>query len=121
MIINERAWDRPGARRSEVVRRAALALEGNPYVLASTLAMYRRQHGLDETALAAWLGLSPEQLLALALCRRPDPADPRFPARLASLAEHVGCGVGTLAALLTETSAAVAALAEAGETSAPAP
>ncbi len=121
MIINEMGRDRPEAGQSKLVRRAVLALEGNPDVLASTLASYRRQHGLDERELAARFGLSPDQLLTLALCSRPDPTDPRFPARLDRLAEYVGCGITTLAVLLAETYAAAATLPGTDGTSAPTP
>ena len=55
-------WRARGGALHVIVRRAATALEEEPSVLAAALAAYRHRHGLDEAALAAWLGLPPERL-----------------------------------------------------------
>ena len=84
-----------------IVRRAAAALEGEPSVLASALAAYRYRHGLDQTALAARLGLAPERLPTLALCHRPDPTVPQFAPVVAGIAHYVGCDAARLLTLLS--------------------
>ena len=94
-------WKATEGAMHPIVRRAAAALEGEPSVLASALAAYRHRHGLDETALAAWLGLAPERLPALALCHRPDPTAPQFAVVVAGIAQYVGCDTARLTALLT--------------------
>jgi hypothetical protein len=50
----------------------------DPYFLASVLAEYQRQHGLDDTALAALLACNVAELTPLRLCRRPGAADPSW-------------------------------------------
>ena len=102
-------WRATEGTMHAIVRRAAAALEGEPSVLASALAAYRHRHGLDEAALAAWLGLAPERLPALALCHRPDPAAPHCPEMVAGIAQYVGCDVARLTALLRACSDAPAA------------
>jgi hypothetical protein len=53
-------------------RRAAL----DPYFLAFALHQYAEQHEMDEAALAAALGATPETLAHARLCRTPRTDDP---------------------------------------------
>ena len=85
---------------SAVLAQAARRLEANPQMMASALAAYRRQRGLDDAALAAWLALPPDRVLRLALCVRPDPARPAFAAAVVELAVQSGCAVVPLWQLL---------------------
>lgn len=88
---------------TDLAARAARRSHTNPWVIAWALARYRRRHGLDEAALAAWLGLPEVQLVQLALCGRPELRSPRFAAQVARIASATGCNAERLAALLTET------------------
>src|SRR5579884_606427 len=99
----------PTERRGEGARVAASGpeqlarrAEGHPGFIGYALAAYRRHYGLDDAALAAWLGISPRQLAYLALYRRPDPLDPAFEAVVERIAAATGCRAERLAALLRQ-------------------
>ena len=85
-----------------IIIRAARALADDPQVIASALTAYARRAGLAEPALPAWLGITPERLPHLALCRRPDPASPTFAADVTALAAYVGCAPERLRTLLEQ-------------------
>jgi hypothetical protein len=85
---------------SEILRRAAVAFEGDPGRMAAALAAYRTQTGMDEAALAAWLGVDLDRLHGLALCARPARASSPRPEEIVPLAAFVGCDPDRLAALL---------------------
>lgn len=55
----------------ELLRLAARRASADAFFLASALLAYARAEGLDEAALAAYLGCAPADLPALLLCRRP--------------------------------------------------
>ena len=97
--------DTCGMSDSALLLRAARALEGEPRVMASALAAYRRTTGMSEDVLATWLGLAPGHLPHLALCSRPDPASPTFALEVADLAAYVRCAPGRLRRLLERTAA----------------
>ena len=86
---------------SDLIARAARALEGCPGVMASALAACRRT-GMTEADLAAWLGLPPHRLPGLALCLRPDPSSPTFNDEVMALAGHVRCAAEPLRTLLVQ-------------------
>ena len=88
-----------------IIVRAVRALADDPQVMAPALTAYGRRAGLDEPPLAAWLGLTPERLLHLALCRRPDPASPTFAVDVTALAAYVGCLPEQLRTLLEQVAA----------------
>jgi transcriptional regulator with XRE-family HTH domain len=54
--------------------RLALLARARPNLLASGIARYQEQEGLDDRQLAARLGCEVEALARLALCERPRPA-----------------------------------------------
>ena len=80
--------------------------EGKPRLIAHALAVYRRDHGLDDTALAALLDCAPEMLPYVALCSAPVPGSPDFDAEVADIAGYAGCAPDRLAALLAEPATA---------------
>ena len=51
----------------------ARRVEADPFFLAAALAEYARTEGLDDAGLVAALGLPPDQLPHLKLCRPPRP------------------------------------------------
>ena len=87
---------------STLIVRAARTLADDPQVMASALSAYGRRARLDELTIATWLGVVPEHLSHLALCRRPDPASPTFAAEVSALAAYVGCVPERLRTLLEQ-------------------
>ena len=71
-------------------RQHAVLAERDPGTVASALAAFRRRRGFERSGLAAWLRMSPDRLVALALERRPDPLDPEHENAVALLAERYG-------------------------------
>jgi hypothetical protein len=91
--------------RKRLFARATEAFQSDPDLVASHLAAARHASGLDEPALAAWLGLpSVEALHGLALCRRPDPSSPAFVGDLQALARYTSCDAARLRQLLDQRS-----------------
>ena len=89
---------------SELLRRAAVAYEADPSRMAAALAAFRTQTGVDDVALAAWLGMDVDRLHGLALCPRPAHASPPRASDVAALAAFVGCNRDRLSELLTALS-----------------
>jgi hypothetical protein len=82
---------------SDPVESLARRVEGNPFFLASLLALYARSENLDETGLAAALGCRPDDLTDLRLCRAPH-AEPRpFWDDITRIAGHFGLDPNRLA------------------------
>jgi hypothetical protein len=67
-------------------------------LLAAVLEGYQVQQHLDDAALAAQIGCSPEGLTHLKLCEAPRPE--RFDEDVAQVAAHVGADPAKLAAAL---------------------
>jgi hypothetical protein len=86
---------------SDFLRRAVVAFAADPSRMAAALVAYRAQTGMDEVALAAWLGMDVDRLHTLALCPRPAHASPPRAADVAALAAFVGCERDRLTELLT--------------------
>ena len=92
------ARDGPDALTSDRdLRIAALAAERDPGTIAHALVTARRQLVTDHAGLAAWLGVTPTRLAALAIQPRPDPAAPTFADEVWELAERFGAEPGRLA------------------------
>ena len=85
---------------SDLLARAAHALEDDPRVMASALASRRRATGLSVAAQEAWLGMVPGHLPRLDLCRRPDPTSATFGDEAAALAAYVRCAAERLRQML---------------------
>lgn len=94
--------------RDTLLRRAAHRAADAPFFLASALAVYQKEHGLDEAALAAWLKCGEEALPRLGLCRRPDSRAASFRADVLTVAAFAGVQPIRLATLLQEADAAQA-------------
>ena len=60
------------------IMRAAERARLRPFFMASVLAAYCRMHDLSDDALARLLGCSPDDVVRLALCRRPIAQSPTF-------------------------------------------
>ncbi|MFN8559122.1 MAG: hypothetical protein U0531_17880 [Dehalococcoidia bacterium] len=84
----------------DLPRRAARSLEGDPRLIASALAAYRRAAGMEEETLAAWLGTTPARLPKLALCPRPTGPPGAVEAETRRIAAYAGCDPDRLARLL---------------------
>ena len=78
-------------------RQRAMSAERDPDTIASALATFRKRRGFERSSLAAWLGMSPDQLVALALERRPDPTTPKSGVSIDGLADRYGAHPGRLA------------------------
>ncbi len=85
-----------------ILARSARALVADPRIVAPALAGHQARTGLKEDDLAAWLGLTPERLHALALCTRPDPASPTHAGNVDALARYIGCDTERLRHLLVD-------------------
>jgi hypothetical protein len=74
--------------------------EGDPFFLASALAAYAGDKGLDDTGLAAALGCPGEHLTMLRLCRTPRTDAPEFLDDVTRIAERFGLDADRLAAVV---------------------
>lgn len=90
------ATEPPAGWHDRMARRA----EQDPFFMASALAAFRRLQGLDDDALAAFLRCPAEMLPHLALCRRPDPASPRFQSDVTQIATYARADPDQLVRLL---------------------
>jgi hypothetical protein len=68
----------------------ARRVEPDPFFLAAVLAEYARTEGLDDAGLAAALGLPPDRLPHLKLCRPPRPEAEFFWPDVEHLADRFG-------------------------------
>lgn len=104
---------------SEALVHASRRAEQQPFFLASVLAAYRTAHQFDDARLADMLGCTPDDLIRLALCRRPAPESARFSAEIDHLARRFGLRGDRLAAMIRQVDA-LTALAQHLQTAAPA-
>ncbi|MCC6188199.1 MAG: hypothetical protein IT318_04165 [Anaerolineales bacterium] len=89
--------------------RLAERLSGDPGFMANVLAAYQAQERLSSSDLADRLGLAPEGLVQLALCKRPQPGGTEFAAQVRQIAAFVGLAPATLAQLIRQVDAMEAA------------
>lgn len=82
----------------------ARRLQSDPRFMACALAVYREQEGLEEEELAQALGIMPEMLSRLALCKRPDDRSPEFAAQVREIADYTLADEAQLASLLRQIS-----------------
>jgi hypothetical protein len=92
-------------RHRDLLAHAARRARDQEGFLAGALAAYQEANGMDDAALAAFLGCAPEALPRLALCRRPAPDPARFRAGIQEIAAYTGAAIGPLARLLREVAA----------------
>ena len=81
--------------------------------MAAALAGYQALHGMEDDALAEFLGCATGDLPRLALCRRPDPESGGFRAGVEEIAAYAGVDATRLGGLLREVDA-MSALAGSG-------
>ncbi len=86
----------------DIMRWAAKRAAEEAFLLGYDLREYRELHEASEDELASVLGCTPEALVCLSLCRRPDPAAQSFRADVEQIALHCGVNSLKLAALLRE-------------------
>lgn len=98
------ATEPPAGWHERMARRA----EQDPFFMASALAAFCRLQGLDDHALAAFLRCPAEMLPHLALCRRPDPASPRFQSDVTQIATYARADPDRLVRLLRRVNALAA-------------
>lgn len=103
-----------GETGAELLCRAARAAERRPAFLASVFAAYRKAERLDEQGLARILGISLEQVCALALCLRPRPSS--FSDDVQRMAERFHVEPHTLAGIIRHVEAIEAIQATAAGT-----
>ncbi len=85
---------------------AARKAAGDEFFLGSAIQLYQRKEALDDKALAHFLGIAPELLHRLALCRRPYSTDPTtFRRDISSIATKFAIETRQLAALLRRAEA----------------
>jgi hypothetical protein len=88
---------------TRLLRRTTRAAEGFPIFLAAVFARYRAAERIDDGELARRLAIDPQQLDALALCRRPRPD--RFAQDVTAIATRFGADAGALAAIVRQVDA----------------
>lgn len=84
--------------------RLARRLQSDPRFMAYALAVYCEQEGIDEEELAQVLGIMPEMMSRLALCKRPDDRSPEFAAQAREIADYTLADESQLANLLRQIS-----------------
>lgn len=82
----------------------AQRLQSDPRFMAYALAVYREQEGLEEEELAQALGMMPEMVSRLALCKRPDAQSPGFAEQVREIADYTLADEARLASLLRQIS-----------------
>ena len=88
----------------ESLWRLARRLQADPQFMSYALATYQQHEGLERQDLAQELGLAPEMLLRLALCRRPDPDSPLFAEQVREIADYTLMDEARLANILRQVS-----------------
>lgn len=78
---------------------------GDPFFLGQALAVWASSEGLDDAGLAARLGVTPETLVLLRLCRRPHPEPDRFRADVERIAARFGVSADRLAEIVRRADA----------------
>ncbi len=81
---------------------AANRAANEPSLLAYDLSAYRALNNVSEGELALALQCSPEALVCLSLCRRPNPNAATFRSDIQQIATHCGVNARNLAAVLRE-------------------
>ena len=90
------------AEARRIAERVLALTAPDPALLGSALARVATREGQDVEELALRLGCSLHQLCRLALCRRPDPARPRFCREFARIVDRTGVVPSQLALILVD-------------------
>ena len=83
---------------SDSLKRISERAAWEPFFLAGALMSYKDENGLDDAALAAYLGCAVDDLPRLSLCRRP--SEGAFMKDISHLATRFRLNGGRLAALI---------------------
>jgi hypothetical protein len=89
----------------ENFRLLARKLASNPNYMANVLVLYQEEQGLDEERLARILGTTPEMILRLALCKRPDTSSVDSDDQIRELSDFTLIDEATLAGVLQRVDA----------------
>ncbi|QQS46481.1 MAG: hypothetical protein IPM66_21675 [Acidobacteriota bacterium] len=79
-------------------------LQSDPRFMAYALAVYQEQEGFGEEELAQALGIMPEMLSRLAMCKRPEACSPEFATQVHEIADYTVADEARLANLLRQVS-----------------
>ncbi len=94
------------SQKDSVMSFAARRAAKHSHFLEAALESYRQHEGLEQAELATYLGLPPKQLERLALCARPDLAEPTlFRTQLAAICTRFSIPLAPLANLLRRVAA----------------
>src|SRR5207253_56629 len=97
-----------------LLQRAAERAAGQEFYLAAVLKRYQQQTDQDDAQVAAMLGVPPEALPRLALCRAPVASGPAFRQQVERIAAFAGVRAPALAQIV-RTAASFAALSSADQ------
>lgn len=93
--------DKPAADSGSLAR-LAQRLSANPIFMGYVLAAYAAQENLSEDALAQQLGISRENFVKLAICKRPPATQPDFAGRVRRIAAYIEADAAQLAFILRQ-------------------
>lgn len=91
--------------KHDLLRRAANRASSMPFFFATVLTAFSAERGMDDDALASWLGCPRDQIHRLALCRRPDCDSMTFRHDVEHVASYVGANAVRLAEMVREVDA----------------
>lgn len=80
----------------------ASRLQNDPAFMASILAAYQKQERLSDETLAAQLKSTPEMMVRLALCKRPEATSSRFADQVRQIAAYTNLDAAQLAHIIRQ-------------------
>lgn len=80
----------------------ASRLQNDPAFMASILAVYQKQERLSDEALAAQFKSTPEMMVRLALCKRPETTSSRFADQVRQIATYTNLDAAQLAQMIRQ-------------------
>lgn len=80
----------------------ASRLQNDPAFMASILAAYQKQERLSDETLAAQLKSTPEMMVRLALCKRPESTSSRFADQVRQIAAYTNLDAAQLAQIIRQ-------------------
>lgn len=80
----------------------ASRLQNDPAFMASILAVYQKQERLSDEALVAQLRSTPEMMVRLALCKRPEATSSRFADQVRQIAAYTNLDAAQLAQMIRQ-------------------
>ena len=95
----------PPQTASQALIELAQRLTADPAYMANVLSSFQAQERLDADGMGTLLGISPDGLTCLALCKRPHPEGSDFAAQVRQIASFTGVDAGVLAQLIRQVDA----------------